>query len=102
MMNTYSGNLCKSVHVRPEWVFTLNQNRCSRSTRISVHVEPEYAVADNVTKKTTMLVVGDQDIRVLAGNSKSSKHRRAESLMLKGQKIRILAESDFEKLVSLI
>ena len=33
----------KSVHVEPEQVFTLNRNRCSRSTGIGVHVEPESA-----------------------------------------------------------
>ena len=29
----------------PESGFTINQNRCSQSTRISVHVHPEYAAA---------------------------------------------------------
>ena len=33
----------ESVHVQPESVFTLNRNRCSRSTGIGVHVEPESA-----------------------------------------------------------
>lgn len=56
-------------------------------------------VATGVTKKTTMLVVGDQDIRRLAGNEKSSKHRKAEQLIEKGASIRILKESDFKELV---
>ena len=47
------------------------------------------------------MVVGDQDIRVLAGHDKSSKHRKAEELIAKGQKIRILKESDFTELVKL-
>jgi DNA polymerase III subunit epsilon len=58
-------------------------------------------VADNVTKATTLLVVGDQDIRLLAGHNKSSKHRKAEELMAKGQPLRILTESDFLQLMSL-
>jgi len=29
-------------------VFTLNQNRCSRWARITVHVEPEYAGPINI------------------------------------------------------
>ncbi|MCA9233510.1 MAG: hypothetical protein KDA57_22920, partial [Planctomycetales bacterium] len=33
-------------------------------------------VASSVTKKTTLLIVGDQDITKLAGKSKSSKHLR--------------------------
>ena len=56
-------------------------------------------VAPSVTKKTTMLVVGDQDIKRLAGHEKSAKHRKAESLISKGVPIRILKESDFKKLV---
>jgi len=56
-------------------------------------------VAPGVTKRTTMLVVGDQDIKRLAGHEKSSKHRRAEELIAKGIPIRILKESDFKELV---
>jgi DNA polymerase-3 subunit epsilon len=56
-------------------------------------------VADGVTKATTILVVGDQDVNKLLGNEKSSKHRKAEELILKGQVIRILMESDFKELV---
>jgi DNA polymerase-3 subunit epsilon len=55
-------------------------------------------VASGVTKKTTMLVVGDQDIKRLAGHEKSSKHRKAEELIEKGIPIRILKESDFKEL----
>lgn len=58
-------------------------------------------VASGVTKKTTLLVVGDQDIKRLAGHEKSSKHRKAEELISKGIPIRILRESDFKELVKL-
>ncbi len=58
-------------------------------------------VANSVTKHTTLLVVGDQDIRVLAGHEKSSKHRKAEELIAEGQRIRIVGESDFRHLVAL-
>jgi len=58
-------------------------------------------VAKNVSKKTTLLVVGDQDIERLAGHQKSSKHRKAEDLIKKGLPIRILRESDFKELVTL-
>jgi len=57
-------------------------------------------VVSSVTKKTTLLVVGDQDVSKLAGKNKSSKHRKAEQLILKGQGIRIIKESDFKILVS--
>ena len=56
-------------------------------------------VGVGVTKHTTLLVVGDQDISRLAGMERSSKHRKAEELIAKGQKIRILGESDFQSLL---
>ena len=52
-----------------------------------------------VTKHTTMLVVGDQDLQRLAGNEKSAKHLKAEQLISKGQAIRILGESEFLRVV---
>jgi DNA polymerase-3 subunit epsilon len=55
-------------------------------------------VATGVTKKTTILVVGDQDVKKLVGNQKSSKHRKAEELIGKGVAIRILREGDFREL----
>ena len=58
-------------------------------------------VDSGVTKHTTMLVVGDQDIRMLADHEKSTTHRKAESLIGKGQRIRILRESDWQRLLPL-
>jgi DNA polymerase III subunit epsilon len=52
-------------------------------------------VLDSVTKKTTILVVGTQDSSKLAGYEKSSKHRKAEGLIEKGNLIKILTEKDF-------
>lgn len=53
------------------------------------------AVADGVNRRTTMLVVGDQDLKRLAGHSRSLKHRKAEALIAQGQSIRIVGETDF-------
>lgn len=55
-------------------------------------------VGKGVTKKTTLLVVGDQDLWKLAGKDKSAKHIKAEHLINQGQEIRILKESDFVSL----
>jgi DNA polymerase-3 subunit epsilon len=69
------------------------------------HEAADYAaamgcvVAASMNKTTTILVVGDQDIRRLAGHEKSSKHRKAEDLIIKGQSIRIIGESDFLRIV---
>lgn len=59
-------------------------------------------VDQGVTKKTTILVVGDQDISRLAGKEKSSKHLKAEQLIADGLGIRIIQESDFKALIRLI
>ncbi len=58
-------------------------------------------VESGVNKNTTLLVVGDQDIKRLAGQEKSLKHRKAESLISAGQSIRILRETDFIELANL-
>jgi len=58
-------------------------------------------VGTGVTIKTTMLVVGDQDVSKLAGHEKSTKHRKAEALISKGVSIRILRETDFKEFVAL-
>ena len=57
-------------------------------------------ISKNVTKKTTLVVVGDQDVHKLAGKEKSNKHLKAEQLLEKGAAIRILKESDFMELMS--
>ena len=55
---------------------------------------------NSVTKATTLLVAGDQDLDKLAGHEKSSKHRKAEALIVKGIPIRILGETDFYSMVA--
>jgi DNA polymerase-3 subunit epsilon len=56
-------------------------------------------VDSGVTTRTTILVVGNQDARKLAGREKSSKHRKAEQLVAAGQRIRIIREADFRSIV---
>lgn len=59
-------------------------------------------VDTGVTKRTTLLVVGDQDVGKLSdGQTKSAKHLKAEALAAAGAPIRIVGESDFNALVSL-
>lgn len=54
-----------------------------------------------ITKKTTLLVVGDTDVQKLAGHDKSSKHRKAEAMMANGHPMRIVRETDFRELVAM-
>jgi DNA polymerase III subunit epsilon len=41
-------------------------------------------------------------MRRLHGQEKSSKHRKAEDLIAKGQPIRILGENDFQRIAGLV
>lgn len=50
---------------------------------------------DAVTKNTDVLVVGQQDFRVVGETGMSSKQRKALDLLNKGQQIEILSEADF-------
>lgn len=58
-------------------------------------------IKTGVSKKVTLLIVGDQDISTLAGHDKSRKHRRAEELQRQGHEIRILGETEFLKLIAI-
>lgn len=59
-------------------------------------------VDTGVTKETTLLIVGDQDVARLAGGAtRSSKQLKAEALIAKGQFLRILRETDFAAMCSL-
>lgn len=71
----------------------------SRSEAANLASNIGCSVRNSVTNKTTLLVVGDQDISRLGGKKKSSKHIKAEKLLSKGKKIRILRECDFKDLV---
>lgn len=81
-------------------VFT-GELRVPRREAADAAAEAGCRVDKSVTKHTTMLVVGDQDLRKLAGHEKSSKHTKAELLIQKGQPIRILGEGDFMRIATL-
>ena len=55
-------------------------------------------VANYVSRKVTMLVVGIQDKSTLNGYEKSRKYRKAEDLIKQGVNIQILSECDFSEL----
>ena len=52
----------------------------------------------SVTKNTNILVVGEQDWRVVGESGLSSKMKKAQSLLENGQNIEIMTEDDFIKM----
>lgn len=71
----------------------------TREQAADMAAEAGCDVTAGVSQRTTLLVVGDQDVRALAGRRKSSKHRKADELRAQGQPPRILAECDFPRLI---
>lgn len=103
---TLSGNPAETPKVNPNGnlygeclVFT-GGLVVPRSKATAMAADAGCLVAAGVTKHTTLLVVGDQDIRKLIGHEKSSKHRKAEELILQGKPIRIVGETDFFRLIA--
>jgi len=58
-----------------------------------------FDVLPGVSKKTSVLVVGNQDARKLQGHKISSKHKKAEELIKAGHQIQIITEADFFSLI---
>jgi len=72
----------------------------SRSAAAGLAAGVGMAVKATMTMQITHLVVGDQDLTVLAGHTKSSKHRKAEEMQGAGHPIRIMGETEFRALVA--
>jgi len=88
------GELCGEV-----MVFTGSLD-IPRTEAASLSASLGCSVRDGVTGKTSILVLGDKYVSsLLAGDKKHSKHLKAEQLISKGQRIRIIKEGDFKELV---
>ncbi len=70
-----------------------------RRTAAEAAAEAGCDVANSVSRKVSVLVVGTQDLRRTNGQSKSSKHRKAEKMIEEGWDISIIGEEDFLALV---
>lgn len=56
-------------------------------------------VQKGITKKTTIVVVGDYEHKGLSGHQKSAKHLKAEDYINKGIEMRIISENSFFKMI---
>jgi DNA polymerase-3 subunit epsilon len=78
-----------------ETVAFTGQLHISRSEAADLAAAAGCDVSGGVTRETTVLVVGDQDLHLLNGHDKSAKHRKAEKLIAEGFPLRIIGESNF-------
>lgn len=73
----------------------------SRADIVEIAAKNGFNVKAGVSKKLDYLVVGAQDLMLLAGHEKSSKHRKVEELIQNGLDIKILAEKEFLRLIKI-
>lgn len=80
-------------------VFTGVLERMSRTQAETIVSSIGGIVGSGVTKKTSYLILGNNDYNSAVKNGKSSKHRKAEELQLQGSDIEIIPEDIFYQLI---
>ncbi len=95
----FSGNI-EGILFGENIVFT-GAMQMTRSEAAKYAAELGCNVHSGISKDTTILVVGTQDIRKLKGEDKSAKHRKAEQLIKQGLSIKIISEKDFNNLIGI-
>lgn len=68
-------------------------------SRVSEERRAGAAVRERVTQETTMLVVREQNVKVVGAAGKSSKMREAEKLVSQGFPVLVVSEADFRELI---
>lgn len=81
-------------------VFTGKLEAMTRKEAAQLVVNLGGICTDGVTKKTNFLVMGSNEYHPNVENGKSSKQKKAESLILKGADLQILSESSFLEMLS--
>lgn len=80
-------------------VFTGTLEKMVRKDAMQLVVNLGGTCGDNVTAKTNFLILGNNDFCKSIKDGKSSKQKKAEALMLKGNDIEILSENVFYDMV---
>ncbi len=81
-------------------VFTGKLSRYTRAQAMQLVANLGGINGDNVTKATNFLVLGNFDYISSIKEGKSSKHKKAEKLILSGQDITIMPEDTFYEMIS--
>ena len=103
----YQKDIIKELENHPELVdegnYFYGKSVCfTGTTRYAPRIKLLQKVKDvggipmnSVTKKTDILVVGQQDYRIVGADGMSSKQKKALTLLEKGHDIEILSETEF-------
>jgi len=76
-------------------VFTGTLSSMTRGEAQQLVADIGGILANNVTKETNFLVVGQQDVRLVGDDGLSGKQEKAIQLRAKGQEIELMSEADF-------
>lgn len=77
------------------FAFTGALKKLTRAGAMQIVANKGGINGDNVTKKTNFLVLGNNDYCPLIKDGKSTKQKKAEGLILKGQDLQIISENVF-------
>lgn len=80
-------------------VFTGTLERMKRADAAQLVVDVGGFCENNVTKKTNYLILGNNDYCKTIKDGKSSKQKKAESLILSGQDLKIMPEDIFYDII---
>lgn len=84
-----------SLIYKKVFAFTGALDKMTRKEAMQNVVDKGGINGDGVTKKTNFLVLGNNDYCKAIKDGKSSKHKKAEQLILKGQELQIISENVF-------
>ena len=91
-----SGNIVSNTFIHGKtFVFTGALERMTRTMAAQLVVNAGGLCSDSVTKKVNYLVLGNGSYKIMLKDGKSSKHKKAEQLKLKGYDIEIISENVF-------
>ena len=83
------------------FVFTGKLESMTRKEAAAQVIQVGGIPENNLSKNTKFLVVGEQDFHVVGETGLSSKMKKANQLLEKGQNIELLTETDFLKLLNI-
>ena len=81
-------------------VFTGTLERMQRKDAMQLVVNLGGSCGDSVTAKTNFLILGNNDYCTTIKDGKSTKQKKAEALILKGNDLQIISETTFYDMIS--